>query len=165
MFYANFFKRFPVVTWCSDRGALLLRGAGFHVRSVFSGLKQQSRKFYAVNLTLELSLSRFTLILAQSGLSATNHHQSGLKSSVEQERYFSCLVSMSPNMPLSSSSHLSSSMGSLLSLDSLLLNFDTASVGSSTPDTYRKPLSGVGQFQKAMGMRSSGGMGQQKSIL
>lgn len=88
-----------------------------------------------------------------------------MKSSVEQERYFSNLVSMSPNLPLNSSSHLSSSMGSLLSLDSLLLaNFDTASIGSSTPDTYRKPLSGVGQFQKAMGaMRSSGGMGQQKS--
>lgn len=36
------FFSFPVVTWRSDRGALLLRGAGFHVRSVVSRLKQQA---------------------------------------------------------------------------------------------------------------------------
>ncbi|CAG2192244.1 MTMR5_13 [Mytilus edulis] len=107
--------RFPVITWRHPRTkALLIRASGFHSRGLMGMLKHDTTSGTAGSET---------------------------SSSIEQERYFSSLVSATPN----SERYRGSCSDSLTSLDSLMM----AGINvPETPDMNRRALK-TGSLQRA----------------
>ncbi|XP_052823707.1 myotubularin-related protein 13 isoform X6 [Octopus bimaculoides] len=103
-------SRFPIITWRHSRTkALLLRGSGFHSRSLMGMLRHHN-----------------TVTGTSSGETS---------SSIEQENYFRSLVAVTPN---SMRSYQSSYSDSLTSLDSLMMVGSNEITIPETPEPLRK---------------------------
>ncbi|XP_048780690.1 myotubularin-related protein 13-like isoform X6 [Ostrea edulis] len=102
--------RFPVVTWRHPRTkALLLRASGFHGRGLMGMLKSDT---------------------------TTGTSTGEISASLHQERYFSCIVSATPN---SMKSYKPSYSDSLTSLDSLMLTgVQESLLVPETPEVVRR---------------------------
>eukprot|EP00105_Crassostrea_gigas_P044502 XP_019928650.1 PREDICTED: myotubularin-related protein 13 isoform X4 [Crassostrea gigas] len=117
--------RFPVVTWRHPRTkALLLRASGFHGRGLMGMLKSDP-----------------TTGTSTGEISATLH----------QERYFSCIVSATPN---STKSYKPSYSDSLTSLDSLMLS-GVQDILPETPEVVRRSHPATGSMRNINNPKSS----------
>ncbi|WKY16703.1 hypothetical protein Q1695_001377 [Nippostrongylus brasiliensis] len=139
--------RFPVITWTSESGALLIRGSGLTPTNVVQKIKK-ANLLHGSESTSTIGGSRMTLVSKDSG-------DTGLLHSTEfQEHYLARLAHVSP----SGSGDLggtSGSMTSLLTIDSLL-TADGLSVATGTPDARRRnQTADFGRYTTSI--RSSGG--------
>ncbi|VDM38878.1 unnamed protein product [Toxocara canis] len=141
--------RFPVVTWKSEDDALLIRGAGLASQTVVARIKKQA------NLLGNAEAQASGFVGSRVSL---NSRDFGAPNSVEmQERYMSTFVALSPHATsMDGRSLLSESMESLLSLNSMV-TFDGISLGSATPDIYRKTQTSDFTRHATNFVRSSGG--------
>uniref|UniRef100_A0A8R1TTB5 Myotubularin-related protein 5 n=1 Tax=Onchocerca volvulus TaxID=6282 RepID=A0A8R1TTB5_ONCVO len=140
--------RFPVITWKSDNGALLARGAGFTAQTVVSRLRKQANFLgNSDNQNMGYNGSYMSL----------NSRDMALPNSVElQERYVSMFAALSPRMANGDGhSLMSESVESLLSLYSMI-TADGLSLNSGTPDLYRKSQTDIARHA-ANFVRNSGG--------
>ncbi|MCP9265474.1 Myotubularin-related protein 5 [Dirofilaria immitis] len=140
--------RFPVITWKSDNGALLVRGAGFTSQTMVSRLRKQANFLgNSDNQNMGYGGSYMSL----------NPRDMVLPNSVElQERYVSMFAALSPRMTNADGhSLMSESVESLLSLYSMI-TADGLSLNSGTPDLYRKSQTDIARHA-ANFVRNSGG--------
>ncbi|VDO43495.1 unnamed protein product, partial [Onchocerca flexuosa] len=140
--------RFPVITWKSDNGALLVRGAGFSAQTVVSRLRKQAN-FLGSSDNQNMGYNGSYMSL--------NSRDMALPNSVElQERYVSMFAALSPRMANGDGhSLMSESVESLLSLYSMI-TADGLSLNSGTPDLYRKSQTDIARHA-ANFVRNSGG--------
>ncbi|KAI5738379.1 hypothetical protein M8J77_006210 [Diaphorina citri] len=134
--------RVPAITWRHGKNkSLLVRGSGYHGKGVIGMLKATHP-------------------------SSTGVSNSETTSSMEQERYLSILVSLTPLAQLRQSCGWGMSDSSL-SINSLLL---AAEDNTLTPENSRrsnpfsKPMSTMGVFPRGSGGKTSGGTAGSKSF-
>ncbi|VDM74885.1 unnamed protein product [Strongylus vulgaris] len=141
--------RFPVITWTSENGALLIRGSGLTQSNVVQKFKK-ANILHGSESVSTLGGSRMTLVSKDSGDAGPLH-------SVEyQEHYLARLAQVSP----SGSGDLggtTGSLASLLSVDSLLTADGMSSVATGTPDARRRNQGSDLARHYATSIRSSGG--------
>ncbi|KAK6017796.1 hypothetical protein OSTOST_16677, partial [Ostertagia ostertagi] len=140
--------RFPVITWTSENGALLIRGSGLTTSNVVQKIKK-ANLLHGSESVSTLGGSRMTLVSKDSGEAGPLH------STEFQEHYLARLAHVSP----SGSGDLggtSGSMTSLLTIDSLL-TADGMSVATGTPDARRRNQTTDFGRHYATSIRSSGG--------
>ncbi|VDM95492.1 unnamed protein product [Thelazia callipaeda] len=144
-------SRFPVITWKSDSGALLVRGAGLTAQTVVTRLRKQAN-FLGGNENQNMGFSGSYLSLNSRDLSTPN-----------SERYVSMFAALSPRMPVGDGhSLMSESVESLLSLYSMV-TADGLSLNSGTPDLYRKSQTEIARHA-ANFVRNSGGKSGIRSL-
>ncbi|EYB89669.1 hypothetical protein Y032_0229g2924 [Ancylostoma ceylanicum] len=140
--------RFPVITWTSESGALLIRGSGLTQSNVVQKFKK-ANILHGSESVSTLGGSRMTLVSKDSGEAGPLH------SAEYQEHYLARLAQVSP----SGSGDMGGTTGSLTSLLSIdsLLTADGMSVATGTPDARRRNQGSDFGRHHATSIRSSGG--------
>ncbi|KIH66986.1 DENN domain protein [Ancylostoma duodenale] len=140
--------RFPVITWTSESGALLIRGSGLTQSNVVQKIKK-ANILHGSESVSTLGGSRMTLVSKDSGDAGPLH------SAEYQEHYLARLAQVSP----SGSGDMGGTTGSLTSLLSIdsLLTADGMSVATGTPDARRRNQGSDFGRHYATSIRSSGG--------
>ncbi|KJH46561.1 DENN domain protein [Dictyocaulus viviparus] len=148
--------RFPVITWASGNGALLIRGSGFAPINVVQLIKK-ANILHGNESVSTLGGSRITLVSKDSG-------DSGPINSLEfQEHYLTRLAQVSPS-GTSDLNGATGSMTSLLSVDSLLTG-DGITVTTGTPDARRRNQSDFGRYYATSFRGTSGKPGSRGSLM